>query len=650
MYNKYKKYKQKYRILKKLIGGSYDECINYTEKIIDNNMNCDNECLNNMKLKCGINYDDYNSEIVDNIFYIIDKNTKCIRLNKKCDSKYYNNVYDGSIIKLDMEKFGVNDDIFCVETYNNCCNCISISLYSFNLNDIVKYISSIKRTIKNVKIGLPEWIVRVYFDISVYISIKDEHNIKIKEYLDESMKFILSADNVEVYVYTCKAINNNILRIQRYMSLCDKSTNIVVIREADGFVTLQDCYNIKYFSSKSPLLLYQIPILKYSSYNFDNKNNIVYSSYNPWYSVYKTSIESTYFNKKWNIYDILAGTIAFKIKLNQSSFFSVVGDLISKLNNFMRECSYVVQYITNDIFNKVTTNIIIIEKMINSFKTVEKINENKEIYKKLIYRKDIYGFLLRFSYKTNIDMNICEKVYNEHIKQICTEYIMNELNFYDYNDELSIIPKNIEKNNDFNFEKFKESDDDLQKCIHKYVESTILNHVSKYDSPIKKKNSLSELFKSLIMGFDELLLMDIFKDFISYDKNDFIQKISLIEDHKNINLNDSVNEITNQLVIKQKIDKLSDITMSFTSNSLWPIEKIIKCLLYDVSFYQKNRDFDEQFYNIDCGNVDDVHLSLANFVNIPYITKGYNTGDGYSEDQLWIEHIIDSIYDPKLTF
>src|SRR5439155_13232311 len=146
----------------------------------------------------------------------IDKTELCKRINTKKE-KYYTHVYDPSNISY---KFTTKDkDIqllqktFDLKKRYNCCNCICISLYYKDDTDeigypslptpsgLFKYLPSIRRTIRNVAKSLPEWIVRLYLDESVYETFRS-YNKKYEaeyhtseNYYNENIKIIIDILN-----------------------------------------------------------------------------------------------------------------------------------------------------------------------------------------------------------------------------------------------------------------------------------------------------------------------------------------------------------------------------------------------------------------------------------------------------------------------
>lgn len=354
---KYIKYKNKYTLIKKQKGGDFEKCNKAkkeNEELI--NVQDDGNCTINENLLKLCDYDGTHTECtyIDNVYYNDEnrekKKYKCIMLTKKCNiEKYYKFVYDGS--KYGIDKKLNENNIFDTTKRDNCCNCISISLYTDNelsAKKVSQYIASIERTIKNVKRGLPDWIVRIFFDISVYNyinNIKDKvkdikHEDNGEKLILDGFEYIKNQENTELYVVLCDegTMISPKMRTMRYMPLYTGDTNIVAIREADGIVTLLDCYNLSVFATNNDPI-YQIYIRGVNAINkrYDQNNEKKYISlhaYQKWYSIYKSEIDKDFFQKNWTYYDILAGAVAFKIMLNKEKFNERVNELTTKIKNF----------------------------------------------------------------------------------------------------------------------------------------------------------------------------------------------------------------------------------------------------------------------------------------------------------------------------
>ena len=84
-------------------------------------------------------------------------------------------------------------------------------------------------------------------------------------------------------------INN--VRAFRLLPLLEKDTNVCVFREADGFVSLNDCHNIKYFAMSQTNKIGMI-----YEYGLTALNNLIYKQkeeyhhYNTWLNLEKVKL------------------------------------------------------------------------------------------------------------------------------------------------------------------------------------------------------------------------------------------------------------------------------------------------------------------------------------------------------------------------
>lgn len=201
-------------------------------------------------------------------------NGKCIEITKKKTS-YYDKIYDPTPIIINFKHFlGEENPIYlnfveyCNPTINeNCCNCISVSLYILDVNNycyLSRFIFTIQQSISNVQKYLPDWIYRLYLDPSVFEAIRA---VGIKAETDESSKYsyselyklyvdtikqIANQPNCEIYLTMCTdysegRANAGKRRISRFRGFVDEDVNINACREADGIVDAIDCYNLKIF-------------------------------------------------------------------------------------------------------------------------------------------------------------------------------------------------------------------------------------------------------------------------------------------------------------------------------------------------------------------------------------------------------------------
>jgi hypothetical protein len=291
-----------------------------------------------------------------NIFNPLKSDENCILINNK-KVKLYKHTYNPiEILELLYCKLNIKDDIldmFDKNIRNNCCNVISISLYFTNcsIETLNKYLISIYQSIKNVKKNLNDWIVRVYFDISVYECInKNDIDSEIVKIFNQIMK----NDIVEVYTYLCpsfadKSININKTRILRFIPMSDDDVNICIVREADGIVSNLDCHNIKIFSISNKLFYLPIFVHNYMNMNMNmnilyNDDNIIdlynspklYQSYSTWLQLYKVIFEQEFFTNNQNIYDLLAGVFSIKLKIKKEYYQKKTIELQNRINEFIK--------------------------------------------------------------------------------------------------------------------------------------------------------------------------------------------------------------------------------------------------------------------------------------------------------------------------
>jgi hypothetical protein len=251
--------------------------------------------------------------------------------------------------KSEVHKFRgmVGGDTFDWSQRDHCCNVISMCLYIVNndnvdilLQSLRKYLLSIERSLKNIQVNLPLWVVRLYFGSSVKANIEKIKKIKRERpELDDKIiaevdkiiaayEFIISHTQVELYVINEETLTYGIeeIRTARFAPLYDKQVNVCIVREADGTVTNLDCHNIDFFLH-SPRHLFYLP--NYGKINcFETYVNDVggyehpylFSGYSGWLVFYKSVLRRDFFASHQNVYDLLAGLFGTKLKLT-SEFY-----------------------------------------------------------------------------------------------------------------------------------------------------------------------------------------------------------------------------------------------------------------------------------------------------------------------------------------
>jgi hypothetical protein len=257
--------------------------------------------------------------------------------------QYYKHTYDARpIIRKLREELHISDEVLSkfdlpVIPRTNCCNAISITLYLNNCDfqNMYKYLSSIYRTVKNVHKKLPDWLVRIYFDKSVYECID---KVKIISDIFKKFQEIITSPNVEIYTYNCQNFYNDgkithKIRSLRFLTLIDPTVNICAIREADGYMTNLECHNLNIFSRQNDRLFY-LPWLMNKVDLFDNNEYFKLYGYQLWLRTYKESFGYDFFKENQNIYELLAGMFTTKLKINPEFYFKNSRDLFHKIEEF----------------------------------------------------------------------------------------------------------------------------------------------------------------------------------------------------------------------------------------------------------------------------------------------------------------------------
>ena len=286
---------------------------------------------------------------------VTSKQNDCLLINTR-KVRYYIHTYDPRPmlerlrveLREEISAFGDILDKFVAEPRERCCNVVSITLYfkdCKNKEVLTKYLYSIKRTIKNVHINLPDWIVRLYLDTSVFNCINSVNGVLNSALCgDESLHQIYNiyheiknSENVEIYTFQCESIGTTLpyekTRTFRYLVLQDPEVNVCAIREADGFVSNTDCHNLQIFSRANRMFYF--PLLVNTAKIIDNSGKFpIYGSYNIWLKNYKTKMRPDFFSEYLNMYDLLAGMIATRLKLKSDFYFNTMRNLYNEINNF----------------------------------------------------------------------------------------------------------------------------------------------------------------------------------------------------------------------------------------------------------------------------------------------------------------------------
>jgi hypothetical protein len=335
------------------------------------------ELIPDVKRDC-YNNSDILSKIINHPLKFDSDDEKCVLINQRKD-KYYIFKYDPTetitMIEqdttLDETKKGKLLDeihkIFDLKIKENCCNCFTFVIYVTDIdedkdNSLEKYLHSILISVENISNALPQYICRIYIDESVIKLlneiVSDVFVSDLKDNIVELYNSLFTFDNVEIYTILCNDINIGKTRSYRFLPLIDEDVNIVVSREADGIVTYNDCHNINLFAESKKFLYMNYGQVSNGS-KCPNKRTIeellnvfgpVYYPYSHWLVIYIDEINKSYFKNKFNICDIYAGAVAFKLKLNSDYLLERKIELnknISKYDTYQEDKKDEVMYMSN---------------------------------------------------------------------------------------------------------------------------------------------------------------------------------------------------------------------------------------------------------------------------------------------------------------
>jgi len=288
------------------------------------------------------------------------KNGEICKLITRKRKDYYKFTYDPTYYFNRLRQIGIEEDAiknFDSTIRYNCCNVVSIMLYLIHNNDEITryfmYIGCIRQTVFSVRRNLPDWIVRIYLDSSVYDSVKRLGDVKDKKTnitVRQMSEDIIESPNVEIYTYDCDSYKQTCkddcvpisrTRILRYLVMADPEVNMYAIREADGIVGNLDCHNIRMFEKDNDKLIYISCLAGISQMYREKENNgdiesYWFPGYQSWLILFKHYVRLDYFLRKHNLYDLLAGVFTCKLKINYDHFMSVANILKNELDDFMK--------------------------------------------------------------------------------------------------------------------------------------------------------------------------------------------------------------------------------------------------------------------------------------------------------------------------
>jgi len=449
---------------------------------------------------------------IDNPLFKPDSNVKCKLINKKKD-KYYIHTYNPDINDYDLKLEDKKEEKELNEKYANelrevfdftkrekCCNCVCIVLYSSGDEEYLrKTLVSIERTINVVATNLNNWITRFYVDYSVFNVIEKSTNNFLKEIFGR----ILKHEQVEIYTLLCDYTyekNIGFTRTYRFLPMIDPEVNIAIIREADGVVSHIDAINIDRFEKKSKRIFYTNS-LDYA-YNIDKTSTFPrFLSYSKWLESYKKYIRYDLFNTHLNLLDLLAGTIGLRLKVKKDYYNKSVDFLRTKIENakldyaqYQDEEENIMDYLKDKIQNKHN-------KYVSKMKIYE-------VYKK--YENDVL-YTLTDPGKSNLDSNFSSPFGSPRGSprqySIPDSTENNTNNIHDEISELDDPLNNLLISDKSTYVGSNDDDDkEIDTIIHKELNE---RNKEEYQKFFHFSNATN------INVFDELLLLDLFRNIIS---------------------------------------------------------------------------------------------------------------------------------------
>lgn len=568
---------------------------------------------------------------------------ECFLLNNKKE-KYYNNIYNPQRIIDNINKYEINKEIkedyiqklsnlINLEVKEKCCNCISFTYYTIDVDEasvlsggsveppspiessedklkklyetklinILQYLSSLRLSVLNMSNKLTNFLARIYVDISLFKTLANAKKYKtdISEPLIiknlEIIQYLFTADNVEIYTHLCKSYTSNLsqLRSMRFLTMIDNDVSCCIMREADGFVTYMDCYNIQNFVNSNKIL-FTYNINKHLNFaeptvinaldkyienpNKDNLDNLSQSFYLEPYSSWLKTYQNfdSYYNTNSNLFDLLAGVIGINVQIKREKFYDTFTYLRSIYNKF------------NEI-NKIKTEYDNIEKDILFYKT----------------QLPQYGSGIPFSGDSDDDDDYGYPAIDK------TQILEN----------ISLLEEK-----------------------QKTLKDAILSHSKIINKPISLRNLLNINIEILNIGFDEIFLMLLFRDIYTY--NIKYEKFSITKIPITLDQFKYIHFIMNNVFSIKKIINMQFIGYDDTKlniNFITPLEDFIKELPTNKEMILSHLDL----------NKDKIYPIINNIFSSIYLQNKdifvkqdslYNPSDYFAQEKL-IEKLLLSIVD-----
>jgi len=277
--------------------------------------------------------------------------------------------------------------------------------------------------------------------------------------------------------------------------MIDPEVNIAIIREADGVVSHIDAINIDRFEKKSKRIFYTNS-LGYA-YNFDKISTFPrFLSYSKWMEAYKKYIRYDLFNTHLNPLDLPAGTIGLRLKVKKDYYNKSVDFLRTKIENAKDYAQYqdeeenIMDYLKDEIQNKHN-------KYVSKMKIYE-------VYKK--YENDVL-YILTDPSVSNSYSNFGSPQGSPRQYSIPDSTENNTNNIHDEIPELDDPLNNLLISDKSTYVGSNDDDDkEIDTIIHKELNERNKEEYQKFFHFSNANN---------INVFDELLLLDLFRNIIS---------------------------------------------------------------------------------------------------------------------------------------
>jgi hypothetical protein len=543
-------------------------------------------------------------------------------------TRYYTHTYNPNAILENIKVEQKNNNISVeksneyIENFNkifdtkqrkDCCKCISVSLYSLDIKYINNVISSIKRTAINVKNNLPDWIVRFYVDLSVYEKIKDNEDETIDNFVKSQMKWLESAENVEIWTYICKDRLSETQSIEktrtyRFMPLVDKEVACCIIREADGIVSNYDCHNIDVFS-KSNRMFYIAHIfdIDYLNSLYGDSNVNPFRTYSEWLEFYYFLIDTDFKSKNVIFCDILAGIFGSNLCVKSDVYYKISELVKVNCDGYKYRNSKNIK----EIDEKRRSNANKLESIENERK--EKIKPSQNKIEELLDTIDSISMQNLWGNKSEEEQDKMDKEIEsirQNIENTKKEILEIEKKFdIEKQEELTKIREDIESMRKVRENRNKSIHEEIEKRKGKYsvysseklIETKIdrIINRTKLDSESNLKDiDTGGIDYLLDTGYDEILLYELFKNFI---KSDIVTKDE--KPHHDMPMRNFISSILysynaggKQMVEKSWEDVLTKLgtegyinqSVIDTCKAMYKIEFEYPSLMLDMVFAKKN--------------------------------------------------------------